>query len=88
MSQPLEYETLSYGAPDGAIVNASSVNLGFYGKVPIEQPTIGTASTYIVHGQSTASASTYGLNSANAVTSLVHSVSTMVVALKNLGLVV
>ena len=88
MAQPTEYETLSYGAPDGTIVNASTTSLGFYGKVPVTQDTIGVASTYIVHGQSTASASTYGLDSANAVTSLVHSVSTMVVALKNLGLVV
>lgn len=88
MAQPTEYETLSYGAPDGAIVNASTTNLGFYGKVPVAQNTIGVASTYIVHGQSTASASTYGFNSANAVTSLVHNLSTITVALKNLGLVV
>ena len=88
MSQPLEYETLSYGAPDGTMVNASTTNLGFYGKVPVAQDTIGTASTYVVHGQSTASASTWGLNSAAAVSSLVHNLSTITVALKNLGLVV
>lgn len=82
------YEHQSYGSDDGTIVNRSSEPLGFYGKVPVSQDTIGTASTYLTHNQSTASASTWGFNSQAAVTSLIHNLSTITVALKNLGLVV
>lgn len=82
------YEHLSYGSDDGTIVNRSTENLGFWGKTPVTQYTdVGAASTYVSHGQSTATASTYGLDSAAAVTSLVRQVSTITQALKNYGLV-
>ena len=89
MAQPTEYENLSYNAPDGCQVgNNSGALIGFYGATPIVRPAnVGAASTYISHGQSTATASTYGLDSAAAVTSLVLQVSTMTVALRNLGLI-
>lgn len=82
------YERHSYGSDDGSIVNASSEPLGFFGKTPVAQYTdVGAASTYISHGQSTATASTYGLNSEAAVTSLIRQVSTITQALKAYGMV-
>lgn len=91
MAQPTEYEQAGYNAPDGLqIARTSSDSIGFYGTAPIARgtnPTPGAASTYVSHGQSTASASTYGLNSEAAVTSLIYQVSTITVCLRNLGLI-
>ena len=89
MAQPLEYEQAGYNAPDGLQMGRTSSDLlGFYGTTPIARyATVGSASTYLSHGQSTATASTYGLDSAAAVTSLVLQVSTLTVALRNLGLI-
>lgn len=88
-NQPLEYEQVTYNAPDGAQVGRLSTDLiGFWGKTPVVQYVgAGAASTYISHGQSTATASTYGLDSAAAVTSLVLQVSTITQALRNCGLI-
>jgi hypothetical protein len=84
MSQPLEYENISYNAPDGATFGKSaSEKISFYGVTPITQYVgVSTASTYIV---STSVIS--GFNTADAVTSLVSQVSNMVTALRNLGLI-
>ena len=89
MAQPLEYEQAGYNAPDGLQMGRTSSDLlGFYGTTPIVRyASVGSASTYLSHGQSTATASTYGLDSAAAVTSLVLQVSTLTVALRNLGLI-
>ena len=90
-NQPLEYEQVTYNAADGSQMGRSSSELiGFYGATPIARtsnPTPGAASTYIDYGQSTGSATTYGLNSAAAVTSLIYQVSTLTVCLRNLGLI-
>lgn len=41
MSQPLEYEQAGYNAPDGLQVGrASTEKVGFFGKVPIAQPSV------------------------------------------------
>jgi len=89
MAQTLEYEQLSYNAPDGSQVGrASTETIGFWGATPVTRYVgAGAASTYVVHGQSTATASTYGLNSANAVTSLVLQVSTITAALRACGII-
>jgi hypothetical protein len=89
MSQPLEYEQVTYNASDGAQMGRTSTELiGFYGAVPQSQyALVGAASTYASFQQSTASASTWGFASAAAVTSLVYQVSTLTVALRNLGLI-
>ena len=82
------YERLDYGSPDGAQYGVSTSKIGFYGAVPQSQYTlVGAASTYISHGQSSATATTYGFNSAAAVTSIVFQVSTITVALKALGII-
>lgn len=88
-NQPLEYESLSYNAPDGCQMGRTSTELiGFYGATPIVRPAnVGAASTYVVYSQSTATATTFGLDSANAVTSLIYQVSTLTVAMRNLGLI-
>ena len=85
----MSFEYIDYGNPDGAIFGRTATELiAFYGATPIVQPAnVGAASTYIMTGQSTGTASTYGLNSAAAVTSLVLQVSTITVALRNLGLI-
>lgn len=82
-------EQVTYNSPDGATMgSASTEKISFYGATPVTRYVgVGAASTYISHGQSTATASTYGLNSAAAVTSLVLQVSTITVALRNLGLI-
>lgn len=90
-NQPLEYEQVTYNSPDGAQMGRVSTEaIGFYGATPVARssnPTPGAASTYVSHGQSTATASTYGLDSANAVTSLIYQVSTITVCLRSLGLI-
>jgi hypothetical protein len=41
MSQPLEYEQVSYGAPDGVQIGRTSSDLiGFYGTAPAAKPTL------------------------------------------------
>jgi len=82
-------EQVTYNAPDGATMGKDATELiSFYGATPIVRyADVGAASTYITHGQSTGTASTYGLNSAAAVSSLVLQVSTITVALRNLGLI-
>ena len=82
------YEQLDYGSPDGSRWGSAATDkLGMYGATPVVQGSAGAASTYVVHGQTTGSATTYGLNSAAAVTSLVAQVSQLTVALRNIGLI-
>lgn len=40
MTQPVQYETLSYNVSTGVMVNISSIPLGFYGKIPAAQQTL------------------------------------------------
>ena len=82
-------EQVTYNSPDGATMGASSTELiSFYGAtVRTRYVGVGAASTYLSHGQSTGTATTYGLDSAAAVTSLVLQVSTLTVALRNIGLI-
>ena len=82
-------EQVGYNNGDGITMgNASTTPISFYGATVRTRYTgVGAASTYISHGQSTATASTYGLDSAAAVTSLVLQVSTLTVAMRNIGLI-
>ena len=77
-------EQVTYNAPDGATMGRTTSDLiSFYGVTPVAQyASVPAASTYIV---STSVIS--GFNTADAVTSLVLQVSTVVAALKALGLV-
>ena len=83
------YENLDYGSPDGSLWGRTSTEaLGMYGETPVSRYVgVGAASTYISHGQSTISASTYFLDSEAAVTSLVLQVSTITRALRNFGMI-
>lgn len=51
MTQPTEYEQVTYNAPDGAQIGKSSTEkIGFYGKTPLTRPSVtwpntGTATT-------------------------------------------
>ncbi len=80
---------LSDGSDSGTNLGQSTTDkIGFYGTTPVTRyAAVGAASTYVQYQQSTASASTWGFSSEAAVTSLVHQVSTLTVALRNLGLI-
>lgn len=82
-------EQVTYNSPDGATMgSASTEKISFYGATPITRYVgVGAASTYTMQGQTTSDVTTYFLNSAAAVTSLVHQVSSITVALRNLGLI-
>ncbi len=77
-------EQVTYNAGDGATMGRSTSELiSFYGVTPVAQyASVPAASTYIV---STSVVS--GFNTADAVTSMVLQLSTVVAALKALGLV-
>ena len=89
MAQPLQYEQVTYNTSSGAQVGRlSTYGVGFWGATPTTRYVgVGAASTYTSMGQTTATASTYGLDSAAGVTSLVNQVSTITVALRNCGLI-
>ena len=82
-------EQLGYNGPDGMTMgSASTETISFYGATVVSRYVgVGAASTYVTHNQSSASASTWGFNSEAAVTSLILQVSTITVALRNLGLI-
>ena len=85
-NQPLEYENVSYNAPDGALVgNTSTELIGFWGKTPVNQYVgVGAASTYLF---TNLTSSTVGFMTAVDFTSFVLQVSTMTQALRRCGLV-
>lgn len=93
MAQPLEFENLSYNAPGGAIFGATSTDkVGFYGKIPVARPvTISTNLVSTTIGASTSSAAvtvtTWGFASQAEIQNSITAVSTMQVALKELGLI-
>ena len=82
-------EQLTYNSPDGATMGSSATELiSFYGAPAIARyADVGAASTYITLRQSTGSMSTVGLNTDAAMSSMVTQVSTITVALRNLGLI-
>src|SRR5512147_2480380 len=92
MSQPLEYENVSYNAPGGVSDGAASTKkLGFYGVLPVTRPV--TASTNQVSttvGQSTSTAggatTSWGFKSQAEINNLISAVSSIQWTLKALGL--
>ena len=84
MGTIVSVEQVSYNAPDGTNMGRNATELiSFYGVTPVAQyASVPAASTYIV-----STSVIHGFNSADAVTSLVLQLSTVVVALKALGLV-
>lgn len=88
-NQPLEYEQVTYNSPDGAQMGRVSTEpISFYGQTPIARsdttyPQLATASTYATTTNTTA---VFGFDSLAAVTSVIHNLSTVVQALKKVGL--
>jgi hypothetical protein len=82
-------EYVDYGSDDGAVLGrVSTEKIAFYGATPVTRYVgAGAASTYLTLRQSTGAMSTVGLNSEAAMSSLVTQVSTLTVALRNLGLI-
>lgn len=85
-NQPLEYEQVSYNAPDGSQWGkASSELLGMYGATPVSRYVgAGAASTY---GTTTNTTAVFGFDSLAAVTSMILQVSTITQALRGLGII-
>ena len=79
-------EQLGYNGPDGMTMGAVSTDtISFYGATVVSRYVgAGAASTYTTTTNTTA---VFGLNSNAAITSLVLQVSTITVALRNLGLI-
>ena len=83
------YERLDYGSPDGSRWGGvSSDALGMYGVTPVTQYTlVGAASTYSTTSTSNAAQTTYGFTE-QGITSIILQVSTITVALRQIGLIV
>ena len=84
-------EYVDYGSDDGAILGRTSTEkIAFYGATPAAPyGDVGAASTYITMRYSTAAISTsvVGLNTEAAMSSFVTQISTLTVAMRNLGLI-
>ena len=83
---PTSVEQVTYNAPDGATMGrASTEPISFYGATPVTRYVgVGAASTYLTTTNTT---STTGFDSLAAATSLFLQVSTITVALRNVGLI-
>lgn len=79
-------EQLGYNGPDGMTMGAtSSDTISFYGATPVTRYVgVGAASTYLT---TTLTTSMTGLTTGAAMTSMILQVSTITVALRNLGLI-
>ena len=85
------YERLDYGSAhvDGSQWGASTDLIAFYGAIPVAQstlPTVGAASTYVVHAASSDATPMWGFETQAAMSSMIRQVSTLTVALQRLGL--
>lgn len=93
MSQPLEFENISYNAPGGAVFAKTSTDkVGFWGVIPVARPvTISTSDVSTTVGISTSSASvavtTWGFASQVEANNFITAVSTMQTTLKSLGII-
>ena len=85
------YERLDYGSPDGSQWGGASTDaLGHYGVTPVTQYTaVGAASTYVTSWASSGAAtgSTFGFATAAAMSSFILQVSTITVALRQIGII-
>lgn len=83
------YERLDYGSPDGSHWGGASTDaLGMYGVTPVTRYDLaGAASSYVI-SHATSPGSTYGFSTAAMFTSMVYQVSTVTLALRNIGLIV
>jgi hypothetical protein len=92
MSQPLEFENVSYNSPGGAFdAKSSTQKIGFYGVAPVTRPiTASTSQISTTVGQSTSTAggatTSWGFKSQVELTNLITAVSSIQLTLKALGL--
>ena len=82
-------EQVTYNAPDGATMGrATTEYISFYGVTPIVQPPdVSAASTFLVTSNAITSSGFGAFQTAAALSTFVAQVSTLVAAMKNLGLV-
>lgn len=89
MTQPTEFEQVTYNAPDGAQMGKTSTDaIAFYGNTPSVRPqTVSTLDVSTTSSQSTSSGGiAWGFQSQVELTNLVVAVSTMQATMKKLGL--
>jgi len=85
MAQPLEYEQVTYNAPDGAQFGKSATEtIAFYGATPIVRPSTSSAISTTV---SISTAGVYGFSTSTETMQVVSAVSTISWALRQLGLI-
>lgn len=84
-NQPLQYEQVTYNAPDGAQMGLTATDkIAFYGATPIVQyGAVSAASTYNITSNTT---STVGFISVAEMSSFISQVSSVIAGLKALGL--
>ncbi len=93
MTQPTEFENISYNAPGGSVFGATSTEkVGFFGVLPVTRPvTASTSNVSTTVGISTSSTSvtvtTWGFASQVEINNAITAVSTMQTTLKSLGLI-
>ncbi len=90
MTQPTEFEQVTYNSPDGAQMGRTSTDaIAFYGNTPAVRPqTVSTLDVSTTSSQSTSSGAGIGFGFASLAEyqNLVTAVSTMQATMKKLGL--
>ena len=91
MTQPAEFEQITYNAPDGAQLGRTSTDkIAFYGATPVVRiSTVSTLDVSTTSSQSTSSGAGIGFGFPSLVEyqNLVTAVSTMQAAMKGMGIV-
>ena len=89
MTQPAEFEQVTYNAPDGAQMGRTSTELiAFYGATPATRLTTSTNDVSTISSQSTSSGTGIGFGFVTLLeyTNLITAVSTMQAQMKRVGL--
>ena len=94
MSQPLEQENISENSPDGAMYGRTSTKkIAFYGATPVARPItastsdVSTTTTVSLSSAGAATSTLWGFNSQAEIVNFVTAVSTMQLAMKQLGII-
>lgn len=89
MTQPTEYEQVSYNSPDGAQLGKSATldKVAFFGSTPIVQPTSSAQGVTGVVSVGTLSATVWGFSCSATYYATINLIEAMRTALVNLGLI-
>lgn len=94
MSQPLEQENITENSPDGCMYGRTSTKkIAFYGATPVVRPSttstldVSTATTVSLSSAGAATSTLWGFNSQVEIVNFVTAVSSMQLAMKQLGII-